>query len=196
MAAAAATENGSSVASAAEARTAPPAKHFTAPALAVESAKLSWTKGNLSPASSGLPTRPAVAAAGGLSSALAKKPVPAATVKRASAAEPYGAGVLLARRSRVCSLDVAAAAWLSTFDKWGIRLERDPALEVVEVFLRCDGLLPSHFVHFALGIVKGYPTAVLSRLEPWLVTLLNDGMLVCIGSVGGHEWREQMTFMA
>ena len=92
----------------------------------------------------------------------------------------------LAKRRRVCSPHVAATAWLSALDKWSMKMEPEAAMEVVAVFLRCDGLFPSYFTHFAVGLVKGSPPASTSRLEPWFVAMLNEGSGSQVpGSSGG-----------
>jgi len=46
-----------------------------------------------------------------------------------------------------------ATAWLSALDKWSIKMEPEAAMEVVAIFLRCNGLFPSYFTHFAIGLV-------------------------------------------
>ena len=92
----------------------------------------------------------------------------------------------LAKRRRVCSPHVAATAWLSALDKWSMKMEPEAAMEVVAVFLRCDGLFPSYFTHVAVGLVKGSPPASTSRLEPWFVAMLNEGSGSQVpGSSGG-----------
>jgi len=66
-------------------------------------------------------------------------------------------------------------AWLAEFDKWGLVIERDAALEVIAVFSRCEGLLPSFVTHFSKGLIKHCPPVTLSRVEPWFVDLLVTG---------------------
>jgi len=67
---------------------------------------------------------------------------------------PAGAAPCLSARGgvetrRVEVTSTTAVAWLAAFDKWGLDFERDAALEVIAVFSRCEGLLPSFLTHFS-----------------------------------------------
>ena len=107
---------------------------------------------------------------------------------------PAGAALCLSARGgaetrRVEVTSATAVAWLADFDKWGLVIERDAALEVIAVFSRCEGLLPSFVTHFSKGLIKNCPPVTLSRVEPWFVDLLVTGSGSAAHAGGGAVLR-------
>jgi len=85
----------------------------------------------------------------------------------------FARGAVETRRVKVTS--TTAVAWLAAFDKCGLDFERYAALEVITVFSRFEGGLPSFVTQFSKGLIKNCPPVTLSRVEPWFFDLLVTG---------------------